>query len=196
MPRSSASQPEVAVVTPGATVPGAFFPVECWRPIAGYEGLYEVSDRGRVQRLREGRDPRVLKPVVDLHGYAQVTLSRGGVGYTCKVAPLVARTFIPNPLGLKTVNHQRSEDKLDNSVGNLEWSSHADQMLHAHQSSLRRRKTVHRRPVVATPVAGGDAVRYESISAAHRAGFDQGLVQRVAKGLRPHYKGYVWSYAD
>ena len=104
--------------------------IEEWRPIEGYEGLYEVSNTGRVRsldmyvksrygnyRLHKGK---VLSPAKDTNGYLTVILSCNGKHNSIRVHRLVAKTFISNPDNLIEVNH-KDEDKTNNSVENLEW---------------------------------------------------------------------------
>ena len=103
---------------------------EIWRPIEGYEGLYEVSSYGRVRSLdrydkySDGRiylhKGKVLSPAKDKNGYFVVSLYFNGKHNTIKVHRLVAQAFIPNPDNLPEVNHL-DEDKTNNRVENLEF---------------------------------------------------------------------------
>ena len=93
--------------------------MENWKSVRGYEGLYEVSDMGRVRR-----GDRVLKPYQRKRdGYMEVTLSKNNVPANIKVHQLVARAFIPNPDNLPEVNH-KDENKQNNTASNLEWCRH------------------------------------------------------------------------
>lgn len=104
--------------------------IEEWRPIEGYEGLYEVSNTGRVRsldmylkckgksyRLQKGK---VLSPSKNTDGYLQVCLCCNGKYKKCLVHRLAAQAFIPNPDNLPEINHL-DEDKTNNNVDNLEW---------------------------------------------------------------------------
>ena len=98
---------------------------ETWRAIPRYEGLYEVSDKGRVRGLyhRSGKraEPRVLSVRKDGKGYHQVRLyGRDGLSTYQKVHRVVASVFLPNPENLPQVNH-KWEDKDRNGVEDLEW---------------------------------------------------------------------------
>lgn len=96
---------------------------EIWKPVKGYEGLYEVSNLGRVRRLWPiSGHYRMLKTFVRNHeqGYWAVNLSKGGKMRTLSVHRLVAEAFIPNPNNLPEVNH-KDENKSNSHVENLEW---------------------------------------------------------------------------
>lgn len=95
---------------------------ETWKPVVGYEGLYEVSDTGLVRSLNWERTKqvRVLRPGNVGRGYLFVQLSKDGHVKNFLVHRLVAQAFIPNPQCLPQVNH-KDEDKENNSVANLEW---------------------------------------------------------------------------
>lgn len=97
---------------------------EIWRPIYGYEGLYEVSNLGRVKSLGndKSRKEKILKPHKHRKGYLVVNLYRNGKMKNFLVHRLVAEAFIPNPYGFEQVNH-RDENKANNCSSNIEWCS-------------------------------------------------------------------------
>lgn len=91
---------------------------EIWKDIQGYEGLYQVSNLGRVKSLYKGGT--ILKGSVNNRGYHIVMLYKGGKYKHLLIHRLVAQAFISNPQKLPQVNH-KDEDKFNNSVSNLEW---------------------------------------------------------------------------
>jgi hypothetical protein len=111
---------------------------ERWLPISGWEGMYEVSDLGRIRSLprrvicygKAGRHlrRRVLTPKFNTTGYPQAHLFRGGKRYVALVHRLVAAAFI-GPLDGMEVDHINSI-KTDCRVGNLRIVSHLEN-IHA-----------------------------------------------------------------
>lgn len=105
---------------------------EIWKDIAGYEGLYQVSNVGRVRSLkrsvfvRNRNKYKTLKGSIKTgcyelkNGYHVVSLYKDGIGKRFFTHRLVAVAFLENPLNLPQVNH-KDENKKNNSVDNLEW---------------------------------------------------------------------------
>lgn len=115
---------------------------EQWKDIAGYDGIYQVSTAGRVRskarKVHNYTKPgRYLRQSQKENGYLYLGLVRsdGTKSKHCYVHRLVAEAFIPNPDGLKQVNHKNS-DKEDNRVENLEWVTPQENVLHFRQCRL------------------------------------------------------------
>ena len=95
-----------------------------WKPIPGYEDLYEVSNDGNVRSINPRyKNKSILKQSIGSKGYKIVTLCRKGQQKTINVHRIVAEVFLPNPHNLPCVNH-KNENKEDNRVSNLEWCSY------------------------------------------------------------------------
>lgn len=112
---------EVSPVNTDQSIP------EEWRPISGFEGLYEVSSRGRVASLPKPTWPgrRILHPGTERGGYLYVTLRRSGLQYHRKIHQLVCATFNgPRPEG--TVTRHLDGDPLNNIPVNLAWGSSSE----------------------------------------------------------------------
>lgn len=160
---------------------------EIWKEIKGYEGLYAVSNRGRVKNIMSGR---ILKNRIDGHGYAFVALCKGDgtKPKQIKVHRLVALAFIPNSDNLPQVNHI-DEDKTNNDVSNLEWVSASQNIRHsAHQYSCRINQLS----------LDGELVKtWESSWQIERElGYAQGYIINCCKRKYKQAYGYRWEYAD
>lgn len=95
---------------------------EEWRDIKGYEGLYQVSNKGRIKSLKSwgGNNERIMKPRNQGTGYYMVGLSKNKQYKQFLIHRLVAMAFIPNSNNYDFVNH-KDENKTNNVVENLEW---------------------------------------------------------------------------
>lgn len=107
---------------------------ERWLPIFGYEGLYEVSDLGRVRSLDRLvpykttggvmlRRGKILACAIHHTGYRHLVLCRNGKQKSFLVSRLVAAAFVPNPDGLPDVHH-RDFNKVNDAARNLAWVTH------------------------------------------------------------------------
>ena len=95
---------------------------EIWKDVKGYEGLYQVSNFGKVKSFKESA--KFGNPYLINSGFHVVTLYlKDRTKRKFQVHRLVAETFIPNPENLPCVNH-KDENKLNNCVSNLEWCTY------------------------------------------------------------------------
>lgn len=107
---------------------------EVWKDIKGYEGLYQVSNLGRIRNFDKYihtklinneivlKKRKIMKQSITWDGYLRVTLTKNKKHKSIKVHRLVAEAFIPNYNEYPQVNH-KDENKLNNCVNNLEWCS-------------------------------------------------------------------------
>lgn len=119
---------------------------EIWKDVIGYEGLYQVSNLGRVKGLkRESKhykggvrvyNERFLNPCLHKDGYLKVGLIKDGINKQHSVHRLVCSSFIENIYNKPQVNHKNGV-KTDNRLENLEWSTSSENHKHAYKIGLR-----------------------------------------------------------
>lgn len=170
---------------------------EEWKPIIGYEGLYEVSNLGIVRSLNKTNNQYSMYATAGTsdgkHGYLKVKLQKNGKSKSFQVHRLVAEAFIDNPDKLPQVNHI-DEDKQNNKVNNLEWCS-------AKYNSNYGTRTERLAKAQGKPIYQlKDNViinKFNSLMDAERkTGINNRNIWRVLKGIRKHTGGYGWKYCE
>ena len=121
--------------------------MEIFKDIKGYEGLYQISNFGRVKSLdrlidRRCRGIRFQKERFSTlnkvgNGYLQVMLSKNGIRNYCLIHRLVGFAFISNSDNKPQINHKNGV-KADNFYKNLEWVTQSENQLHAYKSGLQK----------------------------------------------------------
>jgi len=99
------------------------------------EGLYQISNKGNIRKLRKDGTYVTKKQFLGHCGYMWCRMMVKGKVFKNKTHRLVALQFIPNTYNRKTVNH-KDGNKLNNSVNNLEWLTIAQNLRHAKQNNL------------------------------------------------------------
>ena len=160
---------------------------EIWKDIAGYEGDYRISNTGKIYSIKRNR---MLKQSNQPDGYYRVRLCFNGVVKSFLVHRLVATTFISNPTGLLEVNHI-DEDKSNNSIINLEWTSRKDNVNYGTRNyrAGERLKILYARPIVAI-FKNGTTQTYNSVrECSELLGLHVTNINRVIRGERNHTHG-------
>lgn len=172
--------------------------VEIWKPIKNYEGLYEVSNFGRVKSLSKWlgnyyRNEKILKQEKEWCGYLRVALSKDSKVKHFKVHRLVAETFIPNTDNLPQVNH-KDENKLNNHVENLEWMSAKDNTNYG--TGIERRSKSKSKPVLQFDLQGNFIREWKSCAEAGRNGYNEDCIGYCCNNKPKHstHKGYIWKW--
>lgn len=156
----------------GVSTP-SLFSHELWLPIQGFEGCYEISNKGRVKSLSRKCGPgfcreRILKPGYQTGGYRFVNLVVAGKSTTVKVHRLVAKHFIDNPNNRPQVNHIDGNTG-NNCAENLEWVTGRENIEHAKKMGLFRPRKGAEHKMSKAVIDTHTGERYESVTAASRA---------------------------
>lgn len=188
-----------------------------WRPVVGYEGLYEVNNLGEVRNVVSGR---FMKQQKTQYGYLRVGLFSNGKQKLYSVHRLVAEAFVLNPENKETVNHI-NEDKSDNRACNLEWmtvkencnyGSHNQRISETrkgmkftkeHCANISKaKKGIHFNKGLAKAIEqftldGELVATYPSISEAHRVtGYSKTHINACCSGREKSLRGYIWRYKN
>lgn len=173
--------------------------MEEWRAVVGYEGLYEVSNLGRVRSLPKynSHKTKIMHPTVNKkQGRESVMLclnpqSRKRIS----VHRLVAMAFVENPRPDKytEINH-KDENPLNNRADNLEW---CDRWYNMHYNNLHDRISRPRSKPLVGISPEGKKISFKSLGDADRHGFCSRVISPIINGKvkRKHgnfYKGYFW----
>lgn len=170
-----------------------------WKPIDELDGLYLISDTGKVFSVRTNR---IIKTHLSNMGYERVSVDINGETYKYSVHRLVATAFIPNPDNLPCVNH-KDENPLNNNVDNLEWCTQKYNINYGTCIERRVKNTVHKKGADAPRAKevyqftlDGELVgKYGSLSdAVNETGLNKKSLGKACRGLLKTYSGYVWSY--
>lgn len=171
-----------------------------WRPVVGYEGLYEVSSLGEIRSFPNIRHKKIkyLKLRKNIKGYLQIGLGSAKNRKTIKIHRLVAEAFIPNPDGLPCVNH-KDEDKTNNRAENLEWCTYLYNTRYGtgiERSSKAKTNGKCSKPVLQYTLEGEFVREYPSTREADRVfGFRvHDHIIECCKGKRNTSHGYIWRY--
>ena len=169
-----------------------------WKDIEGYEGLYQVSNMGRVRSLT--RNNIILKKTITNRGYERVPLYKNKKSKLFRVHRLVANAFIPNPDNLPQVNH-KDENKLNNCVDNLEWCTQEYNQNYGTISIRKSQKLLNHKnesKIVLQYTLDGTFVKeWKSIKDVQRnLGFDHANISKGCRGKQAHGYSYIWKYKN
>ena len=173
---------------------------EIWKDIKGYEGLYQVSNLGRVKSLnyRHTGKERILKAYDNGKGYLQVHLYKDGNKEHPLVHRLVATAFVENTEGYTELNH-KDEDKTNNCAENLEYCSRSYNLSYNGRAKKVGKKVAKKlsKPVFSVNKESGLITYWESIMEAERqTGISHDNICHCLKGKQKSAGGHIWFYDD
>lgn len=166
--------------------------MEIWKDIEGYDGLYQVSNMGRVKSLKFGKE-KILKSAKNNMGYLLIVLCKEGKPKTFMVHRLVAQAFIPNPDNLLEINHI-DEDKTNNRVENIEYCDRSYNLNYGTRNNkVSKANSI---PVLQFTKNGEFIKKWDSmIEAEKELGINPGNISKCSKGKIKTAYGFVWLYA-
>jgi len=179
---------------------------EVWKPIMGFEGLYEISNMGRVTALDRTKkrnykytknvdvpvDRMILKPNVLKSGYAHVILHKEGVRKEFSLHRLVALHFCDGYAEGLVVNH-KDENKQNNRADNLEWCT--EEYNRNYGTHYERCAKSNQKRVAQYTHDGVLIAEYDSgKEASEKTGFHRACISDWCRGAHPCKAGYIWKF--
>lgn len=166
--------------------------MEIWKDIEGYEGLYQISNMGRIKSLGNGSSnnskEKILKSSKDRGGYLRVDLYKNGKGKALTIHRLVAIAFLPNPDNLPEINH-KDENPQNNCVSNLEWCNRSYNINYG----TRTEKT--QKPILQFSKTGEFVRKWDGIREVERElGLSHSHISKCCKGKLKSVGGFKWCY--
>ena len=177
---------------------------EVWKDVQGYEGIYQVSNFGRVKSLprkvQNWNSNRFLKEtiltqsVTQSRDYPLIRLCKDGKIKYVSVHRLVAMTFIPNPNNFPMINH-KDENKQNNRADNLEWCDH---LYNVHYGTGIQRSAMNKcKPVLMIDATTKEVIK--TFGSAREAFSETGISYKsISLACHKKYKkagGYIWKFA-
>lgn len=184
---------------------------EVFKDVFNYEGLYQISNYGRVKSLerksifycglrKEYLKRRVKEKFLSFNksnnGYIQVCLTKNGKCKTFILHRLVAQAFIPNPENKPQINHIDG-NKENNCVDNLEWCDASENMQHASKTGLLKSNV--KRSVNQYDLNGNFITTWDSITDFLKAkglNIKSSNITSCCRGNKKSAYGYKWKYND
>jgi hypothetical protein len=182
---------------------------EVWKDVVGYEGLYQVSNIGRIKSVKRYANSKsnklrsvpekIIKSKINKHGYECVQLHDDGARKHITVHRVVALAFITNSCGKPQINHIDGI-KTNNSVTNMEWCTNSENMIHAHKLGLVQmplgEKHYMSKAITQYNKDGEYIKNYKCMSDAQRElGIDTSCITRCCKGKYQTAGGFIWRYS-
>ena len=183
---------------------------EIWKDIKDFEGIYQVSNKGRIKSLERtvtGKlnsirtlPEKFITPTDNGKGYMVVALYKDDKRHFKKMHRLVAEAFIPNPDNKPEVNHIDGNKK-NNTVENLEWNTTKENCEHRQKTGLGNTENARKsrmKPIECYDINTGKIIStYDCAASAARAlGCKNDAISRVVRGDRSSYKGMGFRLID
>lgn len=180
---------------------------EVWKDVKGYEGLYQVSDKGRIRSVDRVVNTcygskmyiksKILKPVKYKGGYLRIDLCKEGTKRLYLIHRLVAEAFLPNPDNLPCVNH-KDEIPYHNNVDNLEYCTQKYNINYGTRTQRMVEKQINhpnKSKKVYQYTLDNQLVKvWDSTKECQRNGFDNSRISACCRGENKTHKGFRWSY--
>ena len=176
--------------------------IEIWKPIKGYEDRYMVSTKGRIKSIERvviGKDgisrrvnEKIKEPTLSPIGYYVVSLWKGNSSRLEYVHRLIATAFIKNPNNYPHINH-KDGNKRNNSLENLEWCTHEQNLRHAREHGLFKSRNIAAVDPITFKVI---KVYWNAAIAAKETGASRNVICRCCRENHGKSGGIIWRFLE
>ncbi len=174
---------------------------EVWKDIEGYEGLYQVSNFGRVKSLNYHQTGKegLKQTKKNRCGYLFVQLFKNSHKKNLTVHRLVGAAFIPNPENLPCINHKDC-NRTNNNVSNLEWctyeynTNYGDCIKKRIETKNKRGVIGAEKKVVQVSLDNVPIKIWSNIKKTESIGTDASRVSKCCRGIKKSHRGYKWLF--
>lgn len=168
---------------------------EIFKDIEGFEGLYQVSNTGKVKSLdyRHTGKERVLKQCKNKQGYFQLHLFKDGKCKLFRVNRLVADAFIPNPENKPEVGH-KDDVKTNNVVSNLYWTDHISNCNYGGRNERMKKNMTGPYKSKRVICVETNIIYPSTIEAKRQTGINQSNICQCCRGKLKTAGGFHWQY--
>lgn len=168
--------------------------MEIWKDIKGYEGLYQISNKGNVMSLnyKNTGKSKLLKQILSTNGYLYIKLPKNGTYKNINVHRLVAEAFLENPDNLPCVNH-KDECKTNNNVSNLEFCTYKYNLDYS--GSIDNVHINNKKPILQFTKLGEFVAEFNGlIDAQNKTGIQRTNISSCCRGKLKSAGGYIWKF--
>ena len=184
--------------------------MEIWKDIEGWEGIYQISNCGRLKSFKKLKTGKILSNTNKTGWYLGVILeAKGKINQSCKIHILVAKYFVPNPDGKPDVNH-KDTNKQNNHDWNLEWVTKSENMEHISKekpeflAGMNTYNWNRLKEILQVSTSGEIVERFvNGRLASEKTGICERNIYQVATRtpwkpgkVRRQAGGFIWRYAD
>ena len=167
--------------------------MELWKEIPNFDGYY-INELGQVKSTKsfKGTKELILKPHKNQQGYLVYNLMKNGKVYLKPLHRLLMITFKENKENLPCINHIDG-NKLNNSLGNLEWCTYGYNEREAYRLGLKKPR-LKSKPIIQLDKHGNIVNKWKNSYQLKKFGYSPSNINMCCNGKRKTANGFIWRF--